>query len=207
MKKLILVTILCFSIVSNFLAQTSLGVRYGIGINYGDIQTTSPLLEKNATISFLNLAGVLDIKLGKYIYLSNEFTYTEKGTKAILTLSNASIEQVDKVQYLGYNILPKLQFGTGKLGGFFVVGPGINFILDASGYMKAYSANGLSINNYKIDYLLGFDVCMNFGGGITYRVPSGKIVFDARYCPQLTNTSPDGRLYQIGLSIGYLQHL
>lgn len=176
------------------------GMRWGIGINSLSTTTANTVA---TSLSFLNIAFILDKEFTNSFSLQSELQLISKGFKSSQTNGANAFTSISN--YIGINFLPKLTL-TDKnetMSFHLLAGPSANF--NAKSYVTAGSVN----EDYPSDMINQFDLSACFGGGLGFKVNDGKLFFEGRYNLPFTNfikTSgvPANKQTQLGIHVGYI---
>lgn len=201
MKKITLLLAVVLLTTNIFAQDMGIGLRYGIGMNSASLSTsTNPT---KSGISAINAALIFEKGFNKLFAIQPELQYISKGYDMDYTTGTTTTTASSKFNYIGLNILPKVRFGSEQIEAFVLAGPSVNVKMSAS-----MTASGASADIPGVESL---DLSAILGGGVGYKMASGKIFLDARYNMALTKANSEGtesiKLNQIGINVGYIHNL
>lgn len=201
MKKITLLLVVVLLTTNIFAQDMGIGLRYGIGLNSASVSTgTNP---STSSISAVNAALIFEKGFSSLFAIQPELQYMSKGFGQDASGGGTTITTTSNFSYLGLNILPKVRFGNEQIEAFVLAGPSVNMKMSATMSVLGVSADIPNVESLDLSAVLG--------GGVGYKMASGKIFLDVRYNMALTKVnstgSQDVKLNQIGINVGYIHNL
>lgn len=222
MKKIYLsVVALCFAMSA--MAQVQVGPKLGLNLNkIADGEKTSEGIRKPFKTG-INIGAAFSFPLNENVAIAPEFTYSQKGGKAIIESVDFSYAQT--FNYIDMPVLVRASFGD-LTKGYFNAGPTFGYWL--GGRVKTSSNdNDVSIDArivfvdesdnieedqtpYPKKYVNRMEVGLAIGGGVMFDTESGDFLLDLRYNAGLTNLFGEeirdavGRYKNSGLSLSVI---
>lgn len=171
---LIVLCILCLVMPAS--AQPRIGVIGGLNLANVRSPDTNDLDSRRRTV--FGLGGMLEVGLGRWVTLSVEPMYLQKGPHLSEGFENE--EGMLKMSYLEVPVLLKLSLRASPTRPYLVVGPTIGFLRSAK---LSDGSNKFDIKSSVNDR----DVSLIVGAGL--RVPAGKVAMfvEGRYAYGLVN--------------------
>jgi len=180
--KLILVLLALILTTSASMGQIYLGV-FG-GLNNSKLSGDSP--PKGSYKSYLggNFGALLDVKLGKVLYLSLQPSFSQEGTKVSYSVAG-EYEPVDSVKFrLNYFSLPLLLKISNANGRFYAIS-GLETALLTGNSVKTSSTEEV------YDDLAQWNVAAHFGAGINIPLGFPSMFVELRYTQGLVNLTDE----------------
>lgn len=228
MKKTILLSTVLFSTMllsqtkettptpstSNKENQPLFGLRTSLAFNSYSPTYFNRNIAYSSKSSLLNLALTSEFQISKYVALSPELIYLQKGASVVLSTSGGTVGDL-AASYAGINVLSKIRYPFEKFELYGIVGPSVLYNLSASTtYSYSMSAGTNDISEYANQVIVDLIV----GGGVALKTSTGKLFADLRYLSGLSNFGnvkldqqynmgsgvSNGTLNQFSFNVGYL---
>lgn len=175
-------------------AQINLGIR--TGLNFNTIKATEGLeaiTPDYKSITAFNVGAVSEFEFGDYFAVQPELSYTVKGFRLkeqmdvnIFDLPiPIGAEAISKFGYLEMPLLLKGKIGNEVAKAYIIAGPAFGYATGGHLTTRAKAFFEFDLFDTKIDLdQVGYErweVSGVVGAGAEFKIPSGKIFFDARY--------------------------
>ena len=187
--KILVAIIFTFMTMCNALAQKSIGFgfRIGTGVN----ERLSMVYEFNMGCDVYygksysnNVAFLAEIGVNNGLTLVPELQYISKGCSML----GGGVDSKANAKYLGFNVLPKFQFGIKSFKVFSLLGPSMNVKLP------------IGVDSYQLP---DYDVSAVVGAGTSYQLARSKFFLELRYNYPLISFH-DTKFTQVAYNIGYV---
>jgi hypothetical protein len=184
---LLLVVSLVFAASSLYAAGRIFGVKGGLDITKltGDVE--------NVDWKTGAVGGVfVSWPIGDIFAIQPEALFSMKGAKEHVTVLNVPVDLTVKLTYFEIPVLARLNIPVaGAVRPNVYAGPAIGFKMSAKGSAEANGRSG----EEDIEGVKSTDIGLVVGGGLEYKLTSGRLLFDVRYEAGLTsiNDTADAR--------------
>ena len=183
-------------------AQISFGVKGGVNVaefSFQDQGTSIP----QSSINGFTLGAVLEVALGKNIFLQPEAIFVQRGSELNTSLTNLTTN----VNYLDIPVLLKIKILNTNLLNINLLG-GPSFGLALNGEETDQGGQTIDINFGGDNGLKRFDLGINAGGGVGINLGSVGVFGDIRYLFGVSDISEDAnreiRNKGLNLSVGLM---
>jgi len=182
-KKLILASLLVVSLVfaasSLYAAGRIFGIKGGLDIAKltGDIQDVD---WKTGAVGGVFMSW----PIGDIFVIQPEALFAMKGAKEKVTILDVPVDLTVKLTYFEIPVLARLNIPvSGAVCPNVYAGPAIGFKISAKGTAEANGRSG----EEDIKGIKSTDFGIVVGGGVEYKLTSGRLLFDVRYEAGLTS--------------------
>ena len=183
-------------------AQISFGIKGGVNVaefSFQDQGTSIP----QSSINGFTLGAVLEVALGKNIFLQPEAIFVQRGSELNTSLTNLTTN----VNYLDIPVLLKIKILNTNLLNINLLG-GPSFGLALNGEEIDQGGQTIDINFGGDNGLKRFDLGINAGGGVGINLGSVGVFGDIRYLFGVSDISEDAnreiRNKGLNLSVGLM---
>ena len=183
-------------------AQISFGIKGGVNVaefSFQDQGTSIP----QSSINGFTLGAVLEVALGKNIFLQPEAIFVQRGSELNTSLTNLTTN----VNYLDIPVLLKIKILNTNLLNINLLG-GPSFGLALNGEETDQGGQTIDINFGGDNGLKRFDLGINAGGGVGINLGSVGVFGDIRYLFGVSDISEDAnreiRNKGLNLSVGLM---
>lgn len=200
-------------------SKSLFGFRVGLAHNSLSPELFNSLYAYTSKATILNLTLVSEFPVSKYVSLMPEIAYNQKGANFTYGSSSSRNVMIGDFTFatVGANLIPKVHYDYKDFEFYGLLGAGASVNISS----KVSSTDALSKEEYDIDSLtnfLNFDIIV--GGGLGYKVNTGKFFFDMRYNVGMNlygngkynlyyryyigELPSNGKLNQFSMNLGYL---
>jgi hypothetical protein len=162
------------------MGQTKIGA-FG-GLNMSKLSGDAPANSTYTNLMGGNFGAILDVKLGKSLYLSFQPSYSQEGTKITYTVKGEP-EPVDSIKiHLNYFSLPILLKVTSTNQRFYALtGFETGMLLNSSIDVGDQPGQDIDLDIAQVNFAI------HFGAGIRIPVGFPSLFVELRYCQGLVN--------------------
>lgn len=191
-KFFFLIVIISVLLHQNVSAQHGIGIMGGMNFANLNIDPQDDRMEIQTRNGFL-IGGILNIGISQLLSLQFEPSYMQKGAELILNFYEEGytfkIEETVEAAYLDVPILLRATLQTKDVQPYLIGGFTLDFLLgDVNEVLNKITINGEDYTNEipanEREQELksnGFDLCVNFGGGLSIPMKSFTLLLEGQY--------------------------
>ena len=199
MRKVVIITILFFLVISGYSQRFSMGPKIGVNMSslthYSESFNTDSIQNGQLITSTLGL--ITDIAFTDNLSLQTEFLYSQKGHRL-----NYNFDTIDfsvdgyykyRLDYFEIPVLLRVSFGGGDVKGYLNAGPYWSYWMGGKTKIRYEMPDGAE--DFEFSESLDFetdwisdvnepnrvDVGLIIGGGFAYNTGPGNLLIDFRY--------------------------